>query len=91
MQNLFLNSLNLMALAHSLGCLSEASARRAYRELNLLYGQQETDEWLLQRPQVLQAALELVLHDLPMSRLAERLGLHRAHLQHLLQPLLSSH
>jgi hypothetical protein len=79
----------LVYRAHKLGRLSSASYRRAFVDLNRLYGpRHEPAEWLLQGPQLLREALALVRAELPPERLAERLALHRGKLQELLQTIL---
>lgn len=82
----------LVYRAHELGRLSTGSYRRAFSLLNRLgLRKNEGDEWELERPSVLMQALDLVRDDLPLSEMANRLGLHEAHLRELLAPVISEH
>ncbi|MCP4700567.1 MAG: ImmA/IrrE family metallo-endopeptidase [Gammaproteobacteria bacterium] len=75
---------------HALGCLSSASYRHAYVELNRLYGHKhEPDEWTLERPQMIRQALRLIQDDFPIERLAERLALHHSRLREMLAPVMN--
>ncbi|MCB1805308.1 MAG: ImmA/IrrE family metallo-endopeptidase [Candidatus Competibacteraceae bacterium] len=73
--------------AHKLGRLSSASYRRAFTDLNRLYGKNEPNEWTLSRPTVLKQALDMVNDDLPLDEIAQILALRKGHLETILQPI----
>jgi Zn-dependent peptidase ImmA (M78 family)/DNA-binding XRE family transcriptional regulator len=78
----------LVYRAQELERLSTGSARRAFSELNRRgLRKRECDEWELARPTVLEQSLALVRDDLSLAALADRLGLHEAHLRELLEPV----
>lgn len=71
--------------ARDLGCLSEASYRRAFIQLRQL-GTKERNEPAFERPRLLIEALELLRDDWPLDRVAGVLTLHTADLLELLGP-----
>lgn len=71
--------------ARDLGCLSEASYRRAFMELNRTGERRgERGEPAPERPQVLADAFRLVEDEMPAEALAEAVGLTRAGIEELL-------
>lgn len=79
----------LLVRGHKLGRISTSTYRRAFQILNRLgLRTRETGEWSFDRPQALKKAIALVEHDMPLSRIAERLTIHQAHLHGLLEPIL---
>ena len=80
----------LVVRAYRLGRLSQSSYRRAFMDLGKLgMRMNEPDEWPLTEPAVLRRALELVTDDLPMSRIADTLGLHESNLIQLVEPIVA--
>lgn len=76
--------------ARKLGRLTEASHRRASIELNSYNSRNEPEEWTLQGPSMLKDALTLVEQELSFNTLAEMLTLHKAHLEEVLSPIMST-